>query len=36
MELHLFKQYYDVRLLCKTSKTDYFSLSLDYNNTCGD
>ena len=33
--IHIFKQYYGVRTLCKTSKPDYFSLSFDYN-ICGD
>ena len=36
MEMHIFKQYYGVCVLCQTSKTDYFSLSFDYNNICGD
>ena len=30
MDIHIFKQYYGVRTLCKTSKTDSFSLSFDY------
>ena len=33
--IHVFKQYYGVLTLCKTSKPDYFSLSYDYN-ICGD
>ena len=31
MEIHIFKQYYGVCVLCQTSKTDYFSLTFDYN-----
>ena len=33
--IHIFKQYYVVGTLCKTSKPDYFSLSFDYN-ICSD
>ena len=33
--IHVFKQYYGMLTLCKTSKPDYFSLSYDYN-ICGD
>ena len=33
--IHIFKQYYGVRTLCKTSKPGYFSLSFDYN-ICSD
>ena len=36
MEIHIFKHYYGVCVLSKTSKTDYFSMSFDYNNICGD
>ena len=33
--IHIFKQYYGVRTLSKTSKPGYFSLSFDYN-ICSD
>ena len=36
MGVHIFKQYYSVRTLSKTSKTDHFSLSFDYINICID
>ena len=43
MEIHIFKQYKGIVLycialgtLCKTNKTEYFSLPFDYNNICGE
>lgn len=36
MEIYILKEYYGVHTLCKTSKTDYFSLSFDQNNLCDD
>ena len=33
--IHIFKQYFGVRTICKTSKPGYFSLSFDYN-ICSD
>ena len=32
MEIHILKQHYVLRTLCKTNKIDYFSLSFDYKN----
>ena len=36
MEIHILKEYCGVHTLCKTGKTDYYSLSFDYNNICDD
>ena len=32
MEIHILKQHYVLRTLCKTNKIGYFSLSFDYKN----